>query len=63
MLKPNETEIIDRWISEHGQMKADEACAGIEHLTKNVLVELGVSQYSAWETLYQDPTDDLVLAR
>jgi hypothetical protein len=63
-LRPDETDLVGRWISENGQVQADDVCKRIEALTANQLKKIAVSkEWGAWETLFQDPDDQLFWER
>lgn len=58
MIDVSEIEIVGRWIAGDGEVRADEACQRIEHLTAKYLVRIANSStWGDWETLYQDPVD------
>ena len=58
MIDVSEVEILGRWITGDGQLRADEACQRIEHLTAEYLVRIvNSSKWGDWEILYQDPAD------
>jgi hypothetical protein len=57
-LRPDETDLVGTWTFDGKQVRGDEACERIAHLTEHVLDKLGVSrEYGAWETLFRDPAD------
>ena len=43
-LRPDETDLVGRWISENGQVQADDVCKRIEALTANQLKKIAVSK-------------------
>ena len=56
MIDVSEVEILGRWITGDGQLRADEACQRIEHLTAEYLVRIvNSSKWGDWEILYQNP--------
>jgi Immunity protein 27 len=58
MLKPDESDLVGRWIESDHQIRRDPVCERIEWLIANHLEEVAVSdQWGAWETLYRDPND------
>jgi hypothetical protein len=57
-LRPEETELIGKWIVEHGQTRADSTCERIQWLAAHHLRKIAISkQWGAWETLFEDPSD------
>jgi hypothetical protein len=57
-LRPDETEVVGKWIFDGKGAHADDTAIRIEHLTKHVLQKLAVSRtLGAWETLFRDPQD------
>jgi len=57
-LRPEETELVGKWIFDGKTTREDDTAQRIQHLTANALEQLAVSKaYGAWETLFRDPTD------
>jgi len=57
-LKPDEIELVGKWVSVNGQVRADETCERIQWLTTHHLRKVATSkQWGDWETLFQDPDD------
>lgn len=57
-INPDETLIEGKWlVDDHNHVIGNENCARIHELTSNYLVRL-MSDWSGWDTLYQDPTDN-----
>jgi hypothetical protein len=55
-ISPQETELVGKWESAGGTIRADAAAARIKELTKTYLTKLAVVE-SGWATLYRDPID------
>lgn len=55
-IRPQETELLGRWESFGGTLRADAVATRIKKLTDTYLAKVAVSE-SGWETLYRDPTD------
>jgi len=57
-LRPEETELVGKWIMVNGKIQSDATCERIHWLISNYLRKIGISkQWGAWETLFQDPDD------
>jgi hypothetical protein len=57
-LQPHETELVGKWVTEDGQVRADATFDRINWLTFHHLREISVSkQWGSWETLFRDPDD------
>jgi hypothetical protein len=57
-LRPDETILIGKWLTENGQVRADVTCDRIGWLTAHHLRKVAISkQWGGWETLFQDPDD------
>ncbi len=57
-LRPDEVELVGKWIFDGKVSRADAVADRIKHLTERVLQKVAVSKdYGAWETLYRDPAD------
>ena len=57
-LRPDETELVGKWLFDGKAMRSDDVSERIEHLAQHVLQKLAVSRlYGAWETLFRDPSD------
>ena len=55
-LQPEETELVGRWETIEGTVRADVVASRIKELTQTYLTKIAVSR-SGWETLYRDPWD------
>lgn len=56
MLEPTETELVGRWVTDAGRVKADPTCERIERLVARHLERLAASD-DGWSTLFRDPAD------
>jgi hypothetical protein len=57
-LKPDEVELVGKWVRVNGQVRADETCERIQCLTTHHLRKVATSkQWGDWETLFEDPDD------
>lgn len=57
-IDPSETVIKGRWITDvNKQVVGDDVCDRVQELVCNYLVRI-TSDWSGWETLYRDPTDN-----
>ena len=55
-IKPHETKIVGQWIEQDEHVVGDENCQRIEHLTRQVLKGIEISD-DGWDLLYQDRAD------
>ena len=55
-IKPNEVEIIGRWILDNGKVVENDAAKRIHALIKNYLVKVG-NTGDGWTELYLDKSD------
>ena len=55
-LKSSETILLGAWITQSGQVIADDVSKRIEYLTQNVLKEVASSD-DGWDLLYRDVDD------
>ncbi|MFO1394052.1 MAG: Imm27 family immunity protein [Steroidobacteraceae bacterium] len=57
-LDASERDLVGAWIVSSEGFRADETCARIEWLVREVLQQVAVSpQWGAWQTLFRDPAD------
>ena len=53
-LKPDETELLCKWVVADGKVTGDETCERIQSLTSQYLEKVAGG---GWEILYRDPND------
>jgi hypothetical protein len=57
-LRPDETELIGKWVEEDGRAARDPNCKRVHLLVDEYLEKIGVSAESGgWDTLFRDPED------
>ena len=56
LLKPDETDLIGRWVLEENRVLGDPMTERIERLVSDYLEEIA-DVYYGWEILYRDPQD------
>lgn len=54
--RPDEVELVGKWISRDGAVRGDDTCERIEWLTTAYLRQVATDA-SGWETLFVDPED------
>jgi hypothetical protein len=54
-LRPEETDLLGRWVVVNGKVVGDETTERIEWLVSNYLEKVAVK--GGWDTLYKDPQD------
>ena len=55
-IRPEEIEIIGKWIERDGVVTGDEACERVKVLASSFLRKLGADS-TGWDTLFIDPDD------
>ena len=57
-LRPQETELVGKWVVEGGEAHGDATCERIEWLIEHQLEQIAFSpKWGAWETLFRDRGD------
>jgi hypothetical protein len=55
-LRPDETDLVGRWILRDGQVVGDPVCHRVKALVSGPLERIAADE-TGWDTLYRDPSD------